>query len=597
MTVFLYDLIQTTRRGRVAALRTGYALALLVALGGAFVARFPGSLAADRLFAPITSNRGTVSTFAIDFVTICLLVQFAAAVVLTPIYAAGAIAEERQRGTLDAVLLTDLSPAEIVIGRFAARWLTVAGLLITGLPVLALTQLWGGIPWEFLVFGASLTLLTTLSLAGIGVLCSVRATSARTAVATTYAVAAVFGACAAVVPLFRAANPWFVTGQFVVDGIFGGPRTPWPMILAGYAVWHVAICLIALVSAVWLLRPQPLSKIERALVARAYERLPAGSRARVALAPQLLAGAPAPFSSAKRPTLRPTRLWPLPAIGADPLLWKELNFGGTPAGELLRLIAYVVVGIGLSVGLATGKMTGLLSVRSDSLLLGGRWVVHPITLDLTTALLTAMMVGTALQAAAAIGRERERRTLDPLLALPGGSAAVLRAKWLGNILRNRLLASLLGLTWALSLLGGMLPIAAVFWLVLAAAIHGAFLASLGVCISIVTPGAGRAMAYALLGLAAAWTAPLLMSAYWLGLFPDAAHAAPWVTAFFQEGLTPPMTWRFLAAAAADPPPYWLTNDRIVGVFLGLGAYAAAAWALWRLSRFLFYRAAGAARQA
>jgi ABC-type transport system involved in multi-copper enzyme maturation permease subunit len=594
MTVFHYDLVRTTRRGRANILRTVYALALLVALGGAFVARFPGSLTPDHLFIPITSNRGTVSLFAIDFVNVCLLVQFAAAVILTPVYAAGAIAEERQRGTLDSVLVTDLSTGAIVFGRFAARWLTVVGLLLTSLPVLALTQLWGGIPWELLAFGAGLTILTTLSLGGIGVLCSVRARSVRTAVAATYAVATALGFCAAVIPFFQAANPWSATGQFVIGGIFGGPTNHWPLILAGYAVWHVSICLIALVASVWLLRPQPLSKVERGLLARAYENLPARSRFRVTVAPHLLVGAPAPFASAEQRPLRRTRFLPVPKIGADPLLWKELNFGGTAAGEILRLIAYAVIGVCLTVGLATGKMLGSPAIRYHPVLQPGLWAVHPAARDMTTALLTAIMVGTALRAASAIGREREEQTLDPLLVLPGGAAAVLRAKWLASILGNRFFAWMLALVWVITLLCGMLPIAAAFWLAGAAIAHAAFLASLGMCISLVTRHTGRAIVLALVALAAAWTLPLLISAYWLGVFPAAARERPWVAALLQEGLTPPITWRFLAAAAADPPPYWLTGDQICGTFLGLGLYATAAWALWRLARTLFHRAAGKA---
>jgi ABC-type transport system involved in multi-copper enzyme maturation permease subunit len=589
MTTFLYDLIRTTRRGRTAALRTAYAVVLLVALGGAFVARFPGSLAPDRFFAPIAADHGIAAAFAVDFVSICLLVQFAAAVVLTPVYAAGAIAEERQNGTLDSILVTDLSACEIVFGRFAARWLIVASVLITGVPVMAATQLWGGVSWQFLVLGTSITLLTTLSFAGIGVFCSVRARSARAAVAGSYIFAVALEGFAAIfiIPFFDRASPWYVSGRLGFDNMTGAARATWPIVLAGIAIWHVALCLASLVSAVWLLRPHGVSKVERDLLRRAYERLPKRSRVRAALAPQLLVGAPAPFSSTERTARIPANFVRVPPIGADPLVWKELHFHGTPAGDLLRLIAYAVIGVVLTVAL--GRVTATMGLRRDPSTTGRRDVVNPVAGDLTTALLTTMMIGTALQAAAAIGRERERRTLDPLLALPGGRDAVLRAKWLGSVVKNRLMTCLLAVLWTLSLLGGMLPIAAAFWLALAAAIHGAFLASLGIFISTVTFGAGRAMVYALFGLAAAWALPLIISAYWIGLFPDLAGEWPWVTALLRDGLTPPTTWRFLAAAAADPPPSWVTNDRVAGAFCGLGIYAAAAWVLWRMAVASFRR--------
>src|SRR5215213_268945 len=108
MFVFLYDLVRTTRRGRAAVLRTAYALALLVALGGLFSRWFPGALAPDRLFVASAVGTRENARFGQEFAATCLLVQFAAAVLLTPVYAAGAIAEERQRGTLDGLLVTDL---------------------------------------------------------------------------------------------------------------------------------------------------------------------------------------------------------------------------------------------------------------------------------------------------------------------------------------------------------------------------------------------------------------------------------------------------------------------------------------------------------
>src|SRR5262249_18341325 len=128
--------------------------------------------------------------FANQYVSVCQVVLFAVAVLVTPVYAAAAFAEERQRGTLDSLLVTRLSGGELVGGKFAARWLAVAGLLLTGVPVLALTQLWGGVDWQFLTFSTGVTLLTSLSLAALGVLFSVRARTVREAVVTTYVVAA-----------------------------------------------------------------------------------------------------------------------------------------------------------------------------------------------------------------------------------------------------------------------------------------------------------------------------------------------------------------------------------------------------------------------
>ncbi|HEY1381141.1 MAG TPA: ABC transporter permease [Gemmataceae bacterium] len=592
MSVFRYDLVRTARRGRSALVRTAYALALLVALGGLFVRWFPGGLAPDRLFADATLAPGATGRFARDFAATCLLVQFAAAALLTPAYAAGAIAEERQRGTLDFLLAADLSGAAIVFGKFAARWLAVAGLLLTGLPVLALTQLWGGVDWGALAFGFGVTLLTTFSLTGLGVLFSVRARSVREAAVTTYAVAAGLAMAAACVPVLQLGSPLYAWAVLVgrAWGFVGGLE-PWPVVLLGYAIGHIAVGLIALVWAAWLIRPQPLSKAERDLLVRASRRLPAGAVIRSTLLPHPLVGPPL---RRRRQPLRRNRVLRVPPVGDDALLWKELHFGGgSAASELWRTIGYALIGVALTVGLARG-MAAIgtpVGLREDLAWESAARAANPAGRDMSLAILTAVMVGTALRAAVAVGRERERRTLDTLRILPGGSAAVLRAKWLGSALSTRWLAAGLVVAWLVTIPVGMLPPAAVFWLALAGAVHVAFLTSLGLYCSVAARGTGRAAVAALVGLAATWAAPLVAANYWLGLTGPGPHRR-WVAAVLEEGLVPPLTWRYLAAAAADPPPPGASEARLAGALVGLAAYAAAAWVLWRLARRRFRRQRG-----
>jgi ABC-type transport system involved in multi-copper enzyme maturation permease subunit len=586
MSVFRYDLVRTTRRGRASLLRTVYALALLVALGGLFVRWFPGSLAPDRLFANADLATGHTAKLADDFAATCLLVQFVAAVLLTPVYAAGAFAGERQRGTLDAVLVTQLSGAELVFGRFAARWLIVVGLLITGLPVLGLTQLWGGINWPTLAYGFGMTALTTLSLGGLSVLFSVRANSVRAAVLSTYVVAAGLAAILAIMPYpIYFASPLTMAPSMLQMVPCG--EMPWMIWLVGYACWHIPLCIIALIWAAWLIRPQPLSKVERDLLARAYERLPAGSSVRVALASHLLVGAPPPWSPDARHPRRRSRVLPVPPIGDDPLLWKELHFGGPAAvGELLRVMAYGLIGGVLTVGL-TFILTWAFKVprllRQDTL-----DAYNPVTRDLSLVLLTIVLIGTALRAASTVGRERERHTLESLRVLPAGPEAVITAKWLGSALRMRWLALAVFVVLLVGVSGAAIHPAAVVWLALAGAVHVAFLASLGLFFSVTTANTGRATVATVVGLGATWGMPPVLFNYWLGLHgKSAALDRAWLGALLQEGLSPPLTWRFLSFGPASRA--LVPDERFAGVMVGLAMYAAAAWVLWRLAAWRFCR--------
>src|SRR5262245_57831769 len=131
MAVFFYDLLRVSRRGRMVLLRAVYGLVLIVALGGLFVTNFPDQLG---LTSGLTREPVQLIRFAEQFAFLCLAVQISAAAVLAPAVAAGAIAEERQRRTIDLLRGCGLSAESIVLGKLAARALVLVGILLTGVP-------------------------------------------------------------------------------------------------------------------------------------------------------------------------------------------------------------------------------------------------------------------------------------------------------------------------------------------------------------------------------------------------------------------------------------------------------------------------------
>src|SRR4051794_5483541 len=162
--VFERELAITARRARSYALRSGYGLALLVVLA----AGYRNALGTD--LDPRMPTEARVSAFARGLFRDLVLVQGAAVVFLTPALVADAIAGEAQRGTLGDLLTSDLTAAEIVGGKLAARLLHVGVLGVAGLPILLLTGLLGGLE-PALVFGAlAATLSTAFFLGGLSVL-------------------------------------------------------------------------------------------------------------------------------------------------------------------------------------------------------------------------------------------------------------------------------------------------------------------------------------------------------------------------------------------------------------------------------------------
>ena len=72
-------------------------------------------------------------------------VELALVMLAAPAATAGAICLDRARGTLAHMLMTDLSDAEIVLGKLAARLLPVFALVACSWPVMAISSLLGGI--------------------------------------------------------------------------------------------------------------------------------------------------------------------------------------------------------------------------------------------------------------------------------------------------------------------------------------------------------------------------------------------------------------------------------------------------------------------
>ena len=77
------------------------------------------------------------------------------------------ITEEKERRTLEFLLATDLRDREIVLSKLCARTAWLLLLVITGLPILSILQLYGGISLQLLLAGFALTGLTLVSLASL----------------------------------------------------------------------------------------------------------------------------------------------------------------------------------------------------------------------------------------------------------------------------------------------------------------------------------------------------------------------------------------------------------------------------------------------
>src|SRR5208282_5878209 len=62
-----------------------------------------------------------------------------------PVFTAGAITQEKDSQTYDILLSTPLSNGQIVLGSLLSRMFFIIALLISGIPIFATTQIFGGV--------------------------------------------------------------------------------------------------------------------------------------------------------------------------------------------------------------------------------------------------------------------------------------------------------------------------------------------------------------------------------------------------------------------------------------------------------------------
>jgi ABC-type transport system involved in multi-copper enzyme maturation permease subunit len=119
------------------------------------------------------------------FLTVCW-VQYAAVFLLVPMFLSGVIAGERDEKTLELLFTTQLSNREIIWGKLGSRVTSVLMLVLSGLPVIALMMLFGGVNPTVLFRVACATLLAVLFVSAFAMYFSVTTRNPMGAMLRTY---------------------------------------------------------------------------------------------------------------------------------------------------------------------------------------------------------------------------------------------------------------------------------------------------------------------------------------------------------------------------------------------------------------------------
>jgi ABC-type transport system involved in multi-copper enzyme maturation permease subunit len=551
--ILVYDLVSTARRGRYVIVRMVYVAALMVMLFILYAEWFGGRDDFLSLSNSETIGRNQVSAFNDSFFQMFMAVQYLVVVLLTPGITAGAVAEEKERRTLEHLLATDLHNHEIIFGKLAARLAYLALILLTGLPVLSLLELLGGVDPQMLLAGFVATGVTMLSLAALSIFNSVYATKPRTAIALTYAQAACYfivttgGLWLWDAGRMPAWAEWACSGNAYVAlenlraTILAGPTagktlvSGLPVILLRYVLFHLAVTVLCLIGSLVGLR--------------LWARWQASGRRRKAYVIAL---------TQRR----------LPRVSARPMMWKELH-----AEPLIRLgqAAQIIITTGVALGLLFCAFV-LLSVVVVGLVLGDIPGKMNTTVRLMgTALASLMVLGAALRAAGAISGERDRQTMDALLTTPIENASIVWAKWWGSVLGVRKAGYGLLLLWIVGAATGGLSVLALPLLAVALFAYLGFAASLGLGFSLRCRTTLRATTWTVVTLIGVSFGHLLLTEFCCGplmrvpapppgrsrpLAPGEHYytIAPWAQVVSEVqlyALTPPVTMLKLAFSDED----------------------------------------------
>lgn len=89
-------------------------------------------------------------------------IQLGLIAICAPIFTAAAISQERDAQTYDVLLCTPLSNTQIVVGSLFSRLFLLLALLISGIPIFAITQIFGGVAVESLARSFAIAAVTAL---------------------------------------------------------------------------------------------------------------------------------------------------------------------------------------------------------------------------------------------------------------------------------------------------------------------------------------------------------------------------------------------------------------------------------------------------
>lgn len=175
---------------------------------------------------------------------------------ITPALTVGSISGERERRTLDLLLVTRASALGLVVGKLAGSLFAVLLLLLASLPAFAIVYLFGGVPLAYLGLVLLIACATALAHAALGLLLSglLRRTALASVAAYLVVLALVLGPPAASV-FVPAAGP---TGRLAASSLMVSSQSGPSSFIASHPAGVAPPMMGGPSVALWAAGPPPL---------------------------------------------------------------------------------------------------------------------------------------------------------------------------------------------------------------------------------------------------------------------------------------------------------------------------------------------------
>jgi ABC-type transport system involved in multi-copper enzyme maturation permease subunit len=458
--IFSIEMLTSARRARFYLVRVLYAAVLFFALFTTYTstAQFGNSNS-------ISQAANVAGNFFYSFATL----QILAVLMIGPALAAGTIAVERERRTIEYLFATDLTNREIVIGKLVARLLHIGCLVLVGLPILSLAMLMGGIAPEQLAAVFMVTFSTMVFVAVLAVTISVWSEKVREAFTKVYLVlfALLVVPGAMFLPMASALGVGHIVEPLVSPLVAGNPFTALATVAFRGASGTQAQLGGYYWEPVWeLVMTQGIASVLLGILATwAVRRV------------HLKSSGASPKKVRVQATLG-RRL----KMGNYPMIWKERVMARTNGriGIVGRVATWLI-----ALGVLIPTIYWFLTTP-------GTWGTAAIATTSNMVACAGLLL-IAGRAAGAITSEKEKDTWITLLSTPLSASEIIGGKLIGGLYAVRGLAIVLAVMWTLQFLKAPQTIPSLPFTIGTLAIVGAFAATMGLNYSLRCKNSTRAI--------------------------------------------------------------------------------------------------------